>query len=106
MSYQDPLSPALLDELAFELEIRAEYPDTGSMIVPMHLMRRLSDALVWAGDEVAQLREDLIGSTGACVSLTRDNLRLEGQVTLLSTLLGGVKPPVVTVIDVNERVPA
>jgi hypothetical protein len=39
----------------------------------------LSDAavaLLWAHDEIAQLREDLHGSTGALLSLTEENAAL------------------------------
>lgn len=82
------ITPELLDRLSFELEIRAEYPDKGEMIVNVGEMREYREALVWAADEIAQLREDLIGSTGACMSLTQENIDLNLQVTILSTLLG------------------
>lgn len=80
MKLTDKIHPELLDEVEHELEIRAEYPDQGEMIVPMHLMRRMQFALRWAYDEVAQLREDLHGAQGAVNGLTTDLLLAEADV--------------------------
>lgn len=89
----DKLNPELLDELAVELEIRKDYPDRGEMIVPVHLMRRLHEALVWSGDEVAQLREDLAGTMGALVA-TSIELEVQGyDLNRLAEIVAGYQVP-------------
>lgn len=83
----DKITPELLDEVAYELEIRAEYPDHGEMIVPMHLMRRIQEALIWGADEVVQLREDFQGAQGGLVSLTIDYEALAGDADRLAEII-------------------
>lgn len=83
----DKIHPELLEELAFELAIRAGYPDSGEMMAPMHLMRRLHEALVWGGDEIAQLREDFTGAQGGLTSLTIDYELLAGDTDRLSEII-------------------
>lgn len=54
------ITPELLDEIMFECDIRAEYPDAGGeAIVPIALLRRVRDALLWGADEIVQTHEDL-----------------------------------------------
>lgn len=88
------ITPELLDQVNFELEIRADYPDAGGeAIIPISLLRRLGEALTWAGDEITQLREDLAGSTGAVVGLTIEAEAWRADLDVLTALIAKSQVP-------------
>jgi len=47
------------------------------------LVRHIVNALVWAGDEIAQLSEDLHGATGAVAMLTEELKDAEDEIDYL-----------------------
>lgn len=83
----DKIHPELLDEVSFEVEIRAAYYEGETAMIPVHLLRRMHEALVWGADEIVQLREDFAGAVGAVDGLTEDNIRYASEVEQLCDLI-------------------
>ena len=71
----------IIERLTEELDRPAVYRESDQTLhLPADLVRDIVTSLVWAGDEIAQLREDLSGSMGAVCQMTDEMAQMEAEI--------------------------
>lgn len=71
----------IIERLTDELDRPAVYRESDQTIhLPADLVRDVVTSLVWAGDEIAQLSEDLSGAQGALVQMVDELKKAEVEI--------------------------